>query len=92
MAMATANPNITSSRVTTKDGRLIIGEFRRRQIDRENAERIVARIDRNLELRRMLRKPASPPSRLQNRHEAAIVLTLSSLVGLVAGALILFGR
>ena len=101
MAMATANPNITASRVTTKNGRLIIAEFRRRQIDRENAEQIVARIDRenaeqivaridrNLELRRMLRQPPAPPSRIPNRQEIAIVLTLSALVGLVAGAFIL---
>lgn len=92
MAMATANPNITASRVTTKDGRIIIGDFRRRQIDRENAEQIVNRIDRNLELRRMLRQPPATPSRLSNRHEAAIVLALSALLGLVAGAFILFGR
>ena len=92
MAMATPNSCITASRVTTKDGRLIIGDFRRRQIDRENAERIVAQIDRNLELRRMLRQPPSPPSRLPNGREAIIVLALSALVGLGAGALILFGR
>ena len=92
MAMATPNPCITASQVTMKDGRLIIGDFRRRQIDRENAEQIVARIDRNLELRRMLRQPPSPPSRLSNRQEMAIVLVVSALVGLGAGALILFGR
>jgi len=92
MAMATTNPCITSSRVTTKDARLIIGDFRRRQVDRENAEQIVARIDRNLELRRMLRQPPPPPSRLPNRQEMAIVLVVSALVGLGAGALILFGR
>lgn len=92
MAMATPNPCITASQVTTKDGRLIIGDFRRRQIDRENAERIVAQIDRNLELRRMLRQPPSPPSRLPNRRESIIVLALSALVGLGAGALILFGK
>ena len=97
MAMATANPNITASRVTTKTAgssspNFVVGRSTARtrnrswRIDRENAEQIVARIDRNLELRRMLRQPPAPPSRIRNRQEIAIVLTLSALVGLVAGA------